>query len=411
MLEIWCINTCLRIERSIVLGRKSYEFLNKVKEDNNVDRLYSWSRYKIYRDDPYSYYLRYIQRAKETRHSIYGVSGNVCHDILEGYYKGEVDYDDMEGLYQEKLLGMTLAGLKYNRSDEDKNNNIADNYEESISLFFKEHIPIKSIDNKFMCEEFVTIWVGKYLFQGYIDFIYKNEDGKYVIADWKTSTIYRGKKIDAEKGQLVLYAESLIQKGIDIDDIVIGWNFLKYCTVEYELFSKDRKTGKMKVKETHVMRNEKITKAIYNNIKSRLTKLGYSELEAEDYAQRAKEVNSFDVLPDEIKGYYKVKDCFVDIPLRQEDIDDLKHDIIQTLDKLESTELEYKESKDDRLFWTEVDASNSYFFAHICGYSPEQHKPYKEYLDNLNEERGVYKKPEKQVNNDLSWIDELDWLS
>ena len=86
--------------------------------------------------------------------------------------------------------------------------------------------------------------------QGYIDMLYiepyKDEDGnekkRVHIVDWKTSTRYQGAKIDAECGQLVIYAEGIRQAlNIPLEDIVCEWNFLKYVTVTIE-----QKNGKKK---------------------------------------------------------------------------------------------------------------------------------------------------------------------
>ena len=279
--------------------------------------------------------------------------------------------------YELKLYEMNLAGLKYNRKDEDKNNRIADTYENTIRLFFQEHIPINT---KVICEQFIIIKVGKNLFQGYVDFIHRDENGKYVVTDWKTSTIYSGKKIEQERGQLVLYAESLVQKGIPVENIKIQWNFLKYCTVEYELFSKDKETKEFKKKQLNTLRTERIPKSVENNIRSRLKKLDYDELQIEDIIQTAIESNSFDTLPDEIKDKYIFSDCYVEIPLSQEIIDDLKNDIIKTIDEVKIKDKQFAKTKDERLFWTDIDASNQYFFANICGFSRKQHKPYDEFL-------------------------------
>jgi len=69
--------------------RKSKEYLNKLKNKLGVDIIYSWSRYHSYCNDSYSYLLKYIKHEKEVKKDgIYGVSGNVCHDIIERYYLG-----------------------------------------------------------------------------------------------------------------------------------------------------------------------------------------------------------------------------------------------------------------------------------------------------------------------------------
>ncbi|MCC0645367.1 PD-(D/E)XK nuclease family protein [Clostridioides sp. ZZV14-6150] len=380
------------------MSRKSEKYLNKIKEKYQVKNIYSWSRYNLYKTDSYSYLLKYILNKKETRQNIYGVSGGYCHSIIEDLYNGKIKYEDMIAKYEEKLFEMNLSGLKYNRSDEEFNTRIAKKYEDNIRLFFKQH---NQITYKSKLEQFVIIEVGKYIFQGYIDFIYKDENGIYNIVDWKTSTIYTGKKIEKERGQLVLYAESLIQKGVPIDKIKIKWNFLKYCTVTQTLLSIDKETKQHKSKNKNCLRTEWV-KGIEPTLRKWLKKMSFDELEVEDMIITSIENNNLDSMPDNVKNKFKLSDCYVDIPLSQEVIDDLKQDIIFTLDEINKKTEEYKETKDDNLFWTEIDKSNEFYFSNLMGYSKNEHMPYKEYLDDLN----MFKK-EIEIKED----DSMDWLN
>lgn len=381
-------------------GRKSKEYLNKLKEKYKVDILWSWSRYNSYKTDPYGYLLKYILHVPETKTSIYSVSGGVVHDILEKFYKKEIAYDDMLKEYEDRLFEMNMAELKYDRANEDKNKSISDKYENNIRLFFQNYIPI---DGKTITEQFITVRVGIYVFQGYIDFIHRCEDGFYIIEDFKTSTIYVGEKIAKERGQLVLYAESLIQRGIPLDKIKVGWNFLKYCTVESQLQGKDKETGLHKTKTKNALRTEWV-KEISSNIKTWLKKMEYDDLEIADIIQTCCENNNLDILPKDLQERYKVSDCYVYIPLTQEIIDDLKENINKTLDEITEKEKEYQITKDDRLFWTEITKKNEYFFYNLCGYSTAQHKPFKEYLDDSN----VFTKETTKSNDeDMSWLDDL----
>ena len=221
------------------MARKTPEQLQKIKEKHNVSQLYSWSKYNCYASDPYTYYLKYIKKIPEDRNdSIYGISGGYAHTILEKLYGNEIKYEDMINEYENALLDFYMSNLKYDRFNEEKNLLIAQKYEYCLKHFFKNHQQIK---NKVLLEQFVLIWIGKFLFQGYIDFLHK-EDDCYIITDWKTSSIYEGDKILKECGQLLLYAESLLQKGIPIENIKIRWAFLKYVTVENELANKNKNT-------------------------------------------------------------------------------------------------------------------------------------------------------------------------
>lgn len=371
--------------------RKTKEQLEKIKKKYNVSELWSWSKYNTYKTDPYGYLLKYILKEKETKASIYGVSGGNVHDIIESFYLKERNFDDLLEAYEDKLLEMNLANLKYNRKDKEANKKIASKYENNIREFFKHHEPIES---KVITEQFVTIKVGKNIFQGYIDFVYKDEDGFYNIIDWKTSTIYVGKKIDKEKGQLVLYAESLIQRGIPIDKIKIKWNFVKYCTIKQELLTKGKTRNK------NCLRTEWV-KGIEPTLRKWFTKLQYDPIETEMFISEAIENNNLDNMPDEIKGKFEYHDCYVEIPLNEEVIAELKIDIENTIHTIRTKEVEYQNTKDDKLFWTEIDKSNEFFFVNLCGYSPNQHKPYKAYLDELNFMRSQKEEPK----------DDLDWLN
>ncbi|HBF8685581.1 TPA: PD-(D/E)XK nuclease family protein [Clostridioides difficile] len=380
------------------MSRKSEKYLDKIKEKYQVKNIYSWSRYNLYKIDPYSYLLKYILNKKETRQNIYGVSGGHCHSIIEDLYNGKTKYEDMIIEYEEKLFEMNLSGLKYNRNDEEFNRRIAKKYEDNIKLFFKEH---DQITYKSKLEQFVIIEIGKYIFQGYIDFIYKDENGIYNIVDWKTSTIYTGKKIEKERGQLVLYAESLVQMGVPVEKIKIKWNFLKYCTVTQTLLSIDKKTKQHKYKNKNCLRTEWV-KGIEPTLRKWVKKMSFDELEVEDMISTSIENNNLNNMPDNIKNKFKLSDCYVDIPLSQKVIDELKQDIIFTLDEINKKTEEYKKTKDDNLFWTEIDKSNEFYFSNLMGYSKNEHRPYKEYLEDLN----MFKK-EIEMNED----DSIDWLN
>lgn len=390
--------------------RKTYEQLNKLKNKFGVDTLWSWSKYNSYKTDPYGWMLNYLQHVKGTRKSIYSVEGGVCHDIVERYYNKEISYEDMINEYEDKLIELNMAGLKYNRSDEKANESTATKYENNVRLFYKNHIPI---EGKTITEQFVTIKVGDNYFQGYIDFINKDKDGNYIITDWKTSTLYVGKKILKERGQLVLYAESLIQKGIPLERIKIRWNFLKYCNIEYQLKGIDKETKTNKLKVTNELRDRWVSKkSIQSNLAMWLKESGYEELEIEDMIQTAISNNNLDNIPKDIQSKYKLSDCYVYIPLDKEAIDNLKEDIINTIDEINEKVNDYniymdqgEKEEAENLFWINIDDASSYYFANLCEYSPNQHRPYKEYLESTN----IWTKEDKS-ETDKDDLDD-DWLN
>jgi hypothetical protein len=376
------------------VARKTGEELEKLKKKYNVHQLWSWSRYNCYKNSVYEFYLKYIAKVKEDRDDgIYGVSGNACHGILEKFYSKEIEYEDMLQEYENVLFTFNAGELKYDRTNEEKNNNIANKYESCLRHFFQNH---KVINNKKVeIEKFIIVKVNNFIFQGYIDFIHK-EDGCFIITDWKTSSIYTGKKIDKEKGQLVLYAEALIQLGVPLEQIKIRWDFLKYVIVEVQ-------QANGKTTERNIARNE-IGNSLKSNAKMWLNKAKcYSEEEVESYLELLSMTNDINSLPEDIKIKYKISDCYVYIPYSQEEIDKLKSDIVDTIIDISKKECEYMKTKDENVWWEEITDSESYFFANLSGYSSYLHKPYAEYL----EKRKSFINSADSKEDDLSWMDNL----
>ena len=86
------------------MARITKEQLEKIKKKYNVDKLWSWSKYNSIKTDLYSYYLKYIKMIKEDRaDSIYGVSGDKCHEIIESFYNNKIKFEDMINEYESAL--------------------------------------------------------------------------------------------------------------------------------------------------------------------------------------------------------------------------------------------------------------------------------------------------------------------
>lgn len=380
--------------------RKEFKEVKAIANKLNCDEIYSWSKYNQYKGDTYTFFLKYILKIPEDRNdSIYGVFGNAAHDAIELFYKNEIDKDGMLERFEEKLFEFTVGGLKYDRSDEDKNKKIGDKYESCLRHFFKNH---QRIPYKLKLEMFIPIKINNILIQGYIDAIHKekrNDKDVFVITDWKTSSIYKGKKIDKEKGQLLLYSYGVHKKlNIPMDQIVARWAFLKYVEVECM-------QANGKVKSRIIERND-IGNSLSSNAKMWLKKSDnrFSEEEIDDYLNKMSIDNSIDCLPEDVKNKFVVKDCYVEIPLDDESIKELIEDIIKTVEEIKSKEVEYKNLLDHKVWWQEVTDADSYFLANLNGYSAKIHKPYKEYLDKLD----MFKDKDDKVNeDDLSWMNEL----
>lgn len=390
------------------MARKTKEELNALCKKFNVPVLDSWSKYHCYKQDKYEFFLKYVLHKPEDRNNgIYAESGGQVHDILEKFYTDQIKYKDMIDLYEDALLTMNLAELKYNRSDSEKNERIANKYENCIRHFFTHH---NVVTNPHVVEKFITIQIcDDVVLQGYIDFLYTSkEDGepKISIIDFKTSSLYRGEKIDKESGQLLIYAEGIRQlTSVDLKDIYCGWNFLKYINVTYE-----QKNGKNK---TRIIERHAIGESLVNTVKMWLKHFGYEEDRINDYIEDMILNNNLDSLPLDVREKFTFDDCYVEVPLTEERIENLKNDIADAIHESREKTKEYNKLKEhdkdeaEMLFWQEVTDADAFRLATLSNYSRTLHKPYDEYLKNKEIfENNTKDKEESQEEQDL-----LDFLN
>lgn len=394
------------------MARLSDEQLAAVKNQYGVTELWSWSKLDKFLISPYEYYLKYIKHVKEDRFDCaYAPLGGLCHTIIEDFYHGKISYENMATMFESGwALNIGISGLKFDRNDSQKNESIADRYKMNLDCFFKDH---QKIDKKIVLEQFTAAKIGDHVFQGYIDAIFRDEDGCYNIIDWKTSTKYSGKTIEEKSGQLVVYAISLMQQGIPLEKIKAGWNFLKYVCVEYP-----QKNGSTK---SRIVERSKLGEALQTNAKMWLKANGYNEQEVETYLHSLMDNNSISVLPEEVGSLYRLSDCFVYIPLSKELVAHWENLIVTTIEEIKMRESMHIQSGSDAAFWDTPEnvAAQSYYFATLCGYSANLHLPYKAYLNKLDEAKhaslysGVGEELEPCENvsvttsNDLSWLNDL----
>lgn len=384
--------------------RKDYKEIVELATKNNCKDIYSWSKYKTFKDDKYSFYLKYIIKAKPDRcDGIYAVSGGQIHECIEEFYQGKLDHQGMLDKYEDLLFDNTMAGLKYDRTDDEKNEKIGNKYEDCIRHFLLHHNKIPY--NNIKLEDFIGIVVGDVYFQGYIDAYHiekRNDKNMVIITDWKSSSIYKGDKLEKEKGQLLLYIEGIHQRGVPYENIIGRWNFLKYVDVTIT-----QANGKQKIRQ---LERNNYAEKLSTTIKMWLKKSAEFDGDIDEAVERCIAENSLDSLPTDVRNKFIINDCYVEIPFTEQDIIDLKNDIIEVVKEIRETTAEYNKTQDEHLWWQEVTDSSSYFMANLSEYSANIHKPYAEYLENLN----MFKTEQNNTNaqtqdddNDLSWLDGL----
>lgn len=396
------------------MGRKTKEELQEIKKKYGTEELWSWSRFNSYHNSPYEYYLKYIAKKPEDRQDcIYTTTGGMAHNIMEDLYTNKIEYNNMDIDFEDAWMTANIAGLKFDRNDSEKNKKISDKYYKNLKHFFNHHI---KIPYKLQIEQFITVQIGKNVFQGYIDACYKDDDGNYNILDWKTSSIYKGEKALNECGQLVVYAIGLNQMGIPLEKIKICWDFLKYVKVDCK-----QANGKWTTRE--IERCE-IGSKLQTSAKMWLKKFGYED-QLLEYLDALSQTNNINCLPKDVRENFVFHDCVVYVDLTQDLIEKWTTDIVNTIDEIKDKEKRYYETHDEKIFYDtpEQVEKQSYYFSTLCAYSPNLHKPYKLYLDKLESKKdggdlfggvgvAVNEKKLSMENNtiegeDLSWLDQL----
>lgn len=397
------------------MARLTHEELEKIKAKHNVERLWSWSKMSTFMTSKFEYYLKYILKVPEDRcDSCYVTLGTICHDTLDRFYEGEIKYEDMIEDYNDGFTtAIVIANLKFNRSDEEKNKSIGEKYNDNLVHFFQNHTVYK---HKLLIEKPIVVNVNDNVFVGYIDALYKDDEGYYHILDFKSSSIYTGNTLAKNSGQLILYSIGLHQMGIPLDKIKPQFNFLKYCTIKYE--QKNRT-----VKYRNVERC-KIGESLQSNAKTWLKHYGY---EPDEYLKEMLDTNGIDCLPEEVREKYEITDCHVDVELTEKTVQYWTTLITTTLQDIILREKDYEETKSDKCFWDDEDSikEQSYYYANLCSYSANKLLPYKTYLDKLEASKNgddlflgigsdidVVTSSSNVINNknddmDLSWLENI----
>ena len=368
--------------------RKTWDELKQIMKEVGTDKLWSWSKINCFKNSWYEYYLKYIAKAKEDRaNSIYTTTGGIVHSILEDFYTGKIKYEQMDENFEDGwTTAFDIAQLKFDRNNEEHNDKIADKYYNDLKHFFANHVPMK---NKVVIEQFIKTMIGDNLFQGYIDACFKDDDGNINIIDFKTSSIYKGKKAENECGQLVVYALGMNQLGVPIDKIKIAWNFLKYVSVQVT-----QANGTVKIRE---IERAELGEKLQANAKTWLKKCCNSVDEVDEYLKMLLDTNDIKCLPEEVQKKYVISDCYVYVPLTDDLIKKWTDDILLNIKDIELREKDYTKRKAEglsevdcsRAFWDsdETVEKNSFYFSTLCAYSPTLHLPYKAYLDRLEQQK------------------------
>lgn len=174
------------------------------------DMTWSYSRIEAFNDCPHRFFLKYI-KGYEDADKFYASYGSFIHKLLEQYYKGELNKNDMLTTF---LLDFAkeVKGVRPQETTVQKYIEAGCEYLRGFSPF-----PYKMID----VEKRVEFTIGEYNFIGFIDYL-GEEDGKLYIVDNKSRNLkprsnrakptVKDKELDSMLKQLYIYSVAIEQE-------------------------------------------------------------------------------------------------------------------------------------------------------------------------------------------------------
>lgn len=193
---------------------------------------WSFSRLNSFCGCRQEWLLKYIEEPHENNlDSCYGQGGGFAHELLEGYYKGEVDFWELPLLYETEFSNKVTEHFPTINGK-----NLRDNYFNKILEYFENFEPLENKYEILGVEKKVEFKIDKYSFIGFIDLLLKNRDTKeIIILDHKSSSMKFKKdgnlaktslpKFKEFQRQLYLYSIPIIKEYGRVD--YLKWNLFK----------------------------------------------------------------------------------------------------------------------------------------------------------------------------------------
>lgn len=303
-------------------------------------RIWSISRLNNFNTCAYQYYLTYIEKAKQ-KQGIYSLLGSACHSDLEDLYNGD-DNDLSPKHFSRDWQMADIFNIEFPKSRGD----IKGNYKKDIDTFYKTY---KKMKGKFISElGFILKLTDKDVLMGYIDLTEICDDKTVNIYDFKTSAMFKDKKLIDAGHQLAVYQMALEQLyGLKIN--VNGWIMLKYS---------DLQIGDNK--PMIAVQNKDLVKKSENQLKKVMVKNGINQAMVEMYITKCLIDNNFDCLPNEIKEQIHIKTHFKEYKITQEVKEETIEYITNTIKAIDNMEGMNKER------WNKN--PQDFFCKNLCGF-------------------------------------------
>jgi len=195
--------------------------------------LYSYTRLATYKQCPYRFRLKNIDKISETK-TIEQFMGSCVHRVLERLYKNVISaklipLEKILEYYHKRWARKWDDSIKFAKKDLSK-----DDYralgEKCIEDYYKSYYPFNQ-SKTIHVEKRVSFALdneGRYKIVGFIDRLAIAPDGAYEIHDYKTSGNLPTQKDKDEDKQLALYQIGVRDMWRDVNSIKYLWHYLVF---------------------------------------------------------------------------------------------------------------------------------------------------------------------------------------
>ncbi len=426
------------------MARLTGRQLDIIKDKFGVKDIYSYSRVNSHSQCSWQYFLKYVKRIRVRKSNCWGYWGNISHDIIQDFYeRGRNNYELMASQFSEKAIEYSLSEDKEIEFPDEKQR---DSYLANMEHYFDN---VKPIEYDIVSEKpVITVLEGKnrYVFQGYIDAEYVDDEGNLYILDFKTSSSsgFSGKKLLENSRQLMIYAMGINQNGrmvngemrqFPIENIRIRYDLMKYVNVSFLQKNGKTKTTRAErrnwvAKIANQLRKdfedvEKTIEGLAKKIKQLERKSGFKKTTDEERAVFQEEINlikkdidfwkerifdsielnakienainsnSLSDLPQFIQDKYTLSDCYIDVELSEDIVSEYKVSLINELDEIE----EKTKAEDKNLAFNRkrIGDGDSFFCVNLCDM-----KDHCKFYEDFQQHQAMFlNKEEEQSDEDI----------
>ncbi|HSE84355.1 MAG TPA: PD-(D/E)XK nuclease family protein [Thermodesulfobacteriota bacterium] len=196
--------------------------------------MYSYTRLSIYKQCPYRYKLKYVEKIPEDIKTIEQLMGSLVHKALERLYKNLISakttpLDRLLEYYNkrwDKVWDNTVKVVKQDLST----NDYRELGEKCIKDYYESYYPFNQ-SKTIAVEKRVSFSLDedrKCRMTGFIDRLAVAPDGTYEVHDYKTSGSLPTQKEKDEDKQLALYHIGVKEMWKDVKSVKLIWHYLVF---------------------------------------------------------------------------------------------------------------------------------------------------------------------------------------